>query len=192
MALKKTTNKTLGRKKTRVCPQCGSAEIIPIVHGIATPTLQKLIDEGNAIIADRESGRYVGNHAIGIGLFEPGVDRIKAKEIQSREVELLRVTIDDELIGDRTFVVFVKLVWLKLPPVFVLDEGRAGVGSRCFVPQGRNEVRCIVAILCRVEFAVALERIDRLPPIVIGRRYLFPYLIGHPARSSDVRSCRAN
>ena len=33
---------------------CGSAEVIPIVHGIPTPALQKLIDEGKAIIADRE------------------------------------------------------------------------------------------------------------------------------------------
>ena len=48
MALKQT------RKKPRACPECGSIEVIPIVHGIPSPAMQKLIDESKAIIADRE------------------------------------------------------------------------------------------------------------------------------------------
>ena len=54
MAERKAGNQNHPRKKTRACPECGSVEIIPIVHGIPTPALQKLIDEGKAIIADRE------------------------------------------------------------------------------------------------------------------------------------------
>ena len=54
MALKQTRDKSPERRKPRACPECGSAEVIPIVHGIPTPALQKLIDEDKAIIADRE------------------------------------------------------------------------------------------------------------------------------------------
>jgi hypothetical protein len=54
MGLKRTTNKSRERRKPRACPECGSADLVPIVHGIPTPAHQKLIDEGNAIIADRE------------------------------------------------------------------------------------------------------------------------------------------
>ena len=54
MAERKARNQNHPRKKTRACPECGSVEIIPIVHGIPSPALQKLIDEGDAIIADRE------------------------------------------------------------------------------------------------------------------------------------------
>jgi hypothetical protein len=54
MALKRTADSAPRRKKARTCPECGSAETIPIVHGIPTAALQKLIDEDNAIIADRE------------------------------------------------------------------------------------------------------------------------------------------
>ncbi|MEX0804013.1 MAG: hypothetical protein WD688_11950 [Candidatus Binatia bacterium] len=54
MPVKKPSKKRPRKKKTRLCPECGSADVIPIVHGIPTPALQKLIDEGNAIIADRE------------------------------------------------------------------------------------------------------------------------------------------
>jgi hypothetical protein len=37
-----------------VCPECGSFEVVPIIHGIITPSLQKSIDEGKAVRADRE------------------------------------------------------------------------------------------------------------------------------------------
>jgi hypothetical protein len=42
------------RKRLPRCPECGSHHVVPIVHGIPTPTLQKAIDEGRAILADRE------------------------------------------------------------------------------------------------------------------------------------------
>ncbi len=42
------------RKRLRRCPECGSHHVVPIVHGIPTPTLQEAIDEGRAIAADRE------------------------------------------------------------------------------------------------------------------------------------------
>jgi hypothetical protein len=41
-------------KKVPPCPECGSHHVVPIVHGIPTPTLQKAIDDGRAILADRE------------------------------------------------------------------------------------------------------------------------------------------
>jgi hypothetical protein len=36
------------------CPSCGSDHVVPIVHGIPTPAQQKAIDEGRAVLADRE------------------------------------------------------------------------------------------------------------------------------------------
>lgn len=36
------------------CPECGSPAVVPIIHGIITPLLQKSIDEGRAVRADRE------------------------------------------------------------------------------------------------------------------------------------------
>jgi len=53
MQAKKPSQK-LPRKKTPVCPECSSADVIPIVHGIPTAALQKAVDEGRAVIADRE------------------------------------------------------------------------------------------------------------------------------------------
>jgi hypothetical protein len=55
-------NKTMARKQAKLrrrkqplaCPECGSATVVPIIHGIITPSLQKSIDEGKAIRADRE------------------------------------------------------------------------------------------------------------------------------------------
>ncbi|HSF56817.1 MAG TPA: hypothetical protein VLD83_01995 [Candidatus Binatia bacterium] len=52
MAQKQTK---LGRKKKPpACPTCGSSTVVPIIHGIITSSLQKSIDEGNAVRADRE------------------------------------------------------------------------------------------------------------------------------------------
>ncbi|MDH3446202.1 MAG: hypothetical protein OEN50_19940, partial [Deltaproteobacteria bacterium] len=42
------------KKSARRCSECGSLEIIPVVHGIPTPAWQKAIDAGKAILADRE------------------------------------------------------------------------------------------------------------------------------------------
>ncbi len=41
-------------KKTPLCPECGSREVIPVVHGLITPTLQHSIDAGLVIAAQRE------------------------------------------------------------------------------------------------------------------------------------------
>jgi hypothetical protein len=45
--------KTLGKSTLR-CPECGSYHVVPIVHGIPTPALQQAIDQGRAVLADRE------------------------------------------------------------------------------------------------------------------------------------------
>ena len=42
------------RKRTPLCPECGSSAVIPVLHGIITPAVQKSIDAGEAIHADRE------------------------------------------------------------------------------------------------------------------------------------------
>jgi len=42
------------RKKIPVCPECGSREVIPVAHNPITPSLQRAIDAGKAIRADRE------------------------------------------------------------------------------------------------------------------------------------------
>ena len=41
-------------RKTPSCPECGALAVIPVVHGIPTPVLQKAIKEGKAIISNRE------------------------------------------------------------------------------------------------------------------------------------------
>jgi hypothetical protein len=41
-------------KKPQACPECGSSAVVPIIHGVITPLLQKSIDEGKAVRADRE------------------------------------------------------------------------------------------------------------------------------------------
>jgi hypothetical protein len=41
-------------KKTPLCPECGSREVIPVVHGLITPALQRSIDAGLIMHADRE------------------------------------------------------------------------------------------------------------------------------------------
>lgn len=47
--------RSLKRAKPRpVCPECGSKEVIPVLHGIITPDLQSSIDAGEAIAAQRE------------------------------------------------------------------------------------------------------------------------------------------
>ena len=41
-------------KKAPNCPECGAVTVIPVVHGIPSPVLQKAIKEGKAIISNRE------------------------------------------------------------------------------------------------------------------------------------------
>jgi hypothetical protein len=36
------------------CPECGSLSVIPVLHHSITPALQREIDAGKAILADRE------------------------------------------------------------------------------------------------------------------------------------------
>ena len=46
--------KTKAVKPTPPCPECGSLAVVPIIHGIVTPALQREIDGGRAVAADRE------------------------------------------------------------------------------------------------------------------------------------------
>jgi len=41
------------RKNPR-CPECNAAAVVPIIHGIPTQAQQKAIEQGQAMIADRE------------------------------------------------------------------------------------------------------------------------------------------
>ena len=42
------------RRKSPPCPECESVEVIPVVHGLITTEIQRSIDAGDAIAADRE------------------------------------------------------------------------------------------------------------------------------------------
>jgi hypothetical protein len=48
-ARKHTLNKT-----TPNCPECGSDLVVPVIHQAVTPSLQRSIDLGRAVLADRE------------------------------------------------------------------------------------------------------------------------------------------
>jgi hypothetical protein len=41
-------------KRIPPCPECGSLKVIPVIHGVITPSLQRAIAAGRAIAADRE------------------------------------------------------------------------------------------------------------------------------------------
>ena len=49
---KKQRNKRAARKLS--CPECGSVNIVPVLQGPITPALQRLIEAGQAVGADRE------------------------------------------------------------------------------------------------------------------------------------------
>jgi len=51
---KKTARKKVAAKKIPACAECGSSNVIPVVHGPITPALQRSIKAGRAILADRE------------------------------------------------------------------------------------------------------------------------------------------
>jgi hypothetical protein len=40
--------------KAPLCPECGGPNVIPVVHGPLTPSLQRSINAGRAILANRE------------------------------------------------------------------------------------------------------------------------------------------
>ena len=48
--------RTIKKRPKRIpsCPECASTSVIPVVHGVATPAIQKLVEAGKAIAADRE------------------------------------------------------------------------------------------------------------------------------------------
>ena len=50
----KRTSTRRPAKRTPPCPECGSAEVVPIIHGIPTLAQAKAIKHGKAILADRE------------------------------------------------------------------------------------------------------------------------------------------
>jgi hypothetical protein len=41
-------------KRTPLCLECGSTEVVPIIHGIPTAAQAKAIRQGDATLADRE------------------------------------------------------------------------------------------------------------------------------------------
>ena len=41
-------------KRIPICPECGSASVIPVIHGVATLETQRSVKAGKAILADRE------------------------------------------------------------------------------------------------------------------------------------------
>jgi hypothetical protein len=49
-----TKKMTKRAKRIPTCPECGSPAVIPVLHGIVTPALQRAIDAGEAIAAQRE------------------------------------------------------------------------------------------------------------------------------------------
>ena len=50
----KPSPKSARKKKIPVCPACGSSAVIPVLHNSVTSSLQRAIDAGTAIRADRE------------------------------------------------------------------------------------------------------------------------------------------
>ena len=51
---KKPFRKRTTGKKTPICPECGSSQVIPVVHHPVTSALERAIKAGRAILADRE------------------------------------------------------------------------------------------------------------------------------------------
>jgi hypothetical protein len=40
--------------KPPACPECGSGDVLPVVHGPLSAALKKSVDQGKAVIANRE------------------------------------------------------------------------------------------------------------------------------------------
>jgi hypothetical protein len=49
-----SAEKSRRKKSSPICPECGSREVIPVLHKPITQAQQRVIDAGNAILADRE------------------------------------------------------------------------------------------------------------------------------------------
>ena len=54
MTRKKPTRKKTVAKKPPACPECGAVDVVPVVHAPVIPSLQRSIDKGHAVLADRE------------------------------------------------------------------------------------------------------------------------------------------
>jgi predicted RNA-binding Zn-ribbon protein involved in translation (DUF1610 family) len=54
MTMVRRINTTKAARKIPPCPECGSAEVVPIVHGIPSPVQDKAIKKGKALLANRE------------------------------------------------------------------------------------------------------------------------------------------
>ena len=53
--------RTIKKRPKRIpsCPECASTSVIPVVHGVATPAIQKLVEAGKAIARrPRRMGRH--------------------------------------------------------------------------------------------------------------------------------------
>jgi len=52
MARKSTNPKRASKAPS--CPECGSSNVVPVIHGPMTPSLQSSINKGQAVVANRE------------------------------------------------------------------------------------------------------------------------------------------
>ena len=52
MPAKRTIKKRA--KRIPACPECAGTSVIPVIHGVATPLIQRSVKAGKAILADRE------------------------------------------------------------------------------------------------------------------------------------------
>jgi hypothetical protein len=52
--VKHQAKKTRPKKGSPICPECGSNQVVPVIHNPITPALQHSIDTGLAVRADRE------------------------------------------------------------------------------------------------------------------------------------------
>jgi hypothetical protein len=48
--------RTIKKRTKRIpsCPECSGVEVIPVIHGFVTPAIQRSVNAGKAILADRE------------------------------------------------------------------------------------------------------------------------------------------
>ncbi|HLN85046.1 MAG TPA: hypothetical protein VK200_01260 [Candidatus Limnocylindrales bacterium] len=51
---KASTRRRAKAKGSSLCPECGSTQVVPMVHGIPTAAQSKAIKRGDAVLADRE------------------------------------------------------------------------------------------------------------------------------------------
>jgi len=52
MARKPATQKQA--RQAPACPECGSTNVVPVLHGPLTPLLQQSVENGEAVLASRE------------------------------------------------------------------------------------------------------------------------------------------